>query len=175
MTYTQTALDILRSKGGSLLKKIYYEFGLVKTELDALLTANGKAAINTEDLTASMVSSTNLAANGVDIASGSNATFYAVWCAPVACTIVSMDTFLTEAYIKETTDAKIEIVDNAASPVTKCTYTLPVGGRAVKTMVSTTPTSAALAAGDILNLAITATASSTGTGHAKVFLRYTIN
>jgi hypothetical protein len=36
MTYTQTPLATLRSKTGSLLQKLYSEFGLVKTELDAL-------------------------------------------------------------------------------------------------------------------------------------------
>ena len=36
MTYTQTPLATLRSKAGSLLQKLYSEFGLVKTELDAL-------------------------------------------------------------------------------------------------------------------------------------------
>lgn len=156
------------------------------TDNKVLMVGDGSTAYSTlapqyktvhiVDLTASMVSSTSLAANGADLASGTNATFYAVWCAPVACTIVSMDTFLTEAYVKQTTDAKIEIIDNAASPVTKVTYTLPAAGRAVKTYVSTTTiASAALAAGDILALKITATASSSGTGHAKVLMRYTID
>jgi hypothetical protein len=36
MAYTQTTLDALRTMGGSLLQKLYAEFGLVKTELDAL-------------------------------------------------------------------------------------------------------------------------------------------
>ena len=40
MAYTQTTLAALRSKAGSLLQKIYTEFGLVKTELDALATYN---------------------------------------------------------------------------------------------------------------------------------------
>lgn len=40
MTYTQTSLATLRSKAGSLLQKIYTEFGLVKTELDALAAAD---------------------------------------------------------------------------------------------------------------------------------------
>ena len=156
------------------------------TDSNILLVGDGTTAYSTlvrpnkpvhiADLTASMVSSTSLAANGADLASGTNAIYYAVWCAPVACTIVSMDTFLTEAYVKETTDSKIEIIDNAASPVTKVTYTLPAAGRDVKTHVSTTTiASAALAAGDILALKITATASSSGTGHAKVFMRYTID
>ena len=168
MTYTSIGVDAFRNKAGSLAKKICYELGLIDAELD-------RAKINIIDLTASMNSSTSLAANGVDLASGTNHTYYAVFIAPVACTIVSMDTTLTEAYVKETTDAKIELKTEAGTPVTKVTYTLPGAGRAVKTMVSTTPTSAALAAGDILNLVITESASSSGTGHAKVFLRYTVD
>jgi hypothetical protein len=175
MTYTQTNLATLRSKAGSLLQKLYTEFGLVKTELDTLTTANGKAAINTVDLTASMVSATSLAANGADLASGTNATYYAVWCVPVDIHVVSMDDFLTEAYVKETTDAKIEIVTEAGSPVTIATRTLTAGGEAVKTKHSTTPAVTAVTAGTILNLKITASASSTGTGHAKVFMRYTVD
>jgi hypothetical protein len=40
MAYTQTTISTLRSKAGTLLQKIYTEFGLVKTELDALATAD---------------------------------------------------------------------------------------------------------------------------------------
>lgn len=168
MTYTQTNLAGLRTKAGSLLQKLYSEFGLVKTELD-------KTGINIVDLTPSKGTDTALATAGVDLAAGSNATYYAVWVAPVACTITGVITALTEAYKKDVTDAKIEIVDNAGTPVTKFTYTL-VDGRAAKNMiVHTTIASAALAAGDILNLKITATGSSSGTGYAKVFLRYTID
>ena len=86
-----------------------------------------------------------------------------------------MDDFLTEAYVKDTNDAKIEIVTEAASPVTIATRTLTAAGEAVKTKHSTTPTVAAVTAGTILNLKITVSASSTGTGHAKVFMRYTID
>jgi hypothetical protein len=175
MTYTAPTLKKLNVGVGTDMEVLCNELTLIDSELDSHVTATGKAAIKLFDLTGSMVSGTSLAANGVDLASGTDATFYAVFCAPVAMTIVSMDTFLTEAYVKETTDAKIELKDNAGSPVTKVSYTLPTAGRAVKSMVSTTPVSAALAAGDIINLAITASASSTGTGHAKVFLRYTID
>jgi len=171
MVYNATGAGAFRSKAGSLSEKICAEFSQIDTAIDS-------AKINIVDLTASMNSSTSLAANGVDLASGTNHTYYAVFMAPVACTIVSMDSYLTEAYVKETTDAKIELIDNAASPVTRATYTLPLAGRAVKTMVSTAPVSsatAALAAGDMLNLAITESAASAGTGHAKVFLRYTVN
>lgn len=158
----------MRAKSGTNAEIISREFALVDAAIDT-------AKIQTVDLTASMVSSTSLAANGVDLASGTNATYYAVWCVPVDIHAVYMDDFLTEAYVKETTDAKIEIVTEAASPVTIATRTLTAGGEAVKVKHSTAPAVTAIAAGTILNLKITATASSTGTGHAKVSLRYTID
>jgi len=168
MTYTSPGASTFRSKAGSLAEKITYELGLIDTELDA-------AKIKIWDLTASMVSSTSLAANGADLASGTNATYYAVFCAPVDIHVVSMDDFLTEAYVKDTSDAKIEIVTEASSPVTIATRTLTAAGEAVKTKHSTTPAVTAVTAGTILNLKITASASSTGTGHAKVFMRYTVD
>lgn len=168
MSYTAINERTFRDKAGSLAKKICYELGLIDTAIDT-------ASINLIDLTPSKGTDTALATAGVDLASGSDATYYAVFVAPVACTITGVVTALTEVYKKDTTDAKIEILDNAAQPVTKFTYTL-VDGRAAKNMiVHTTIASAALAAGDILNLKITATGSSQGTGYAKVFLRYIIN
>lgn len=176
MTLAAFTAAAFRNSLGTLSEKIAVMYAAIKAETDSIRTANGKSAINIVDLTASMISSTDLASNGADLASGTSATFAAVWCVPVACTIVGMDTFLTEAYVKETNDAKIEIVDNAGTPVTKVTYTLPTAGRAVKSMVNTTTiASAALSAGDILALKITTTLSSSGTGHAKVMLRYTID
>lgn len=158
-----------------LKNRLGTDSSVIADELEKIDTAIDTASIQVADLTASMVSSTSLAANGVDIASGTNATYYGLFVAPYALTIVGMVTYMTEAYVKETTDAVIALKDEAASPVTKVTYTLPVGGRLVKTMVITTPTSAAMAAGDALDMVITSTASSTGTGHAKVFLLYKID
>jgi len=171
MTYTSPSPNFLKNSLGTDSSVLAGQFAQIDTAIDS-------AKIQIVDLTASMNSSTSLAANGVDLASGTNHTYYAVFLAPVACTIVSMDSYLTEAYVKETTDAKIELIDNAGSPVTRVTYTLPTAGRTVKSMVSTSPVSgatASLAAGDMLNLAITESASSSGTGHAKVFLRYTVD
>lgn len=168
MTYTAPNAVAFRNKAGSLAEKVTYELGLIDSEIDA-------AKIKIVDLTASMNSSTSLAANGVDLASGTNHTFYAVFMAPVACTIISMDLYITEAYVKETTDAKVELKTDAASPVTKCTTTLAAAGVAAKTVINVTPTDAALAAGTVLNIVTTESASSTGTGHAKVFLRYIVN
>jgi hypothetical protein len=176
MTYTQSTLEALRNKAGSLLNKLYTEFGLVKTELDSISAINVRALPNVYNLTAGMGTQTALATAGVDIASGANATYYAVFVAPAACTITGMITYLTEAYVKDTTDAKIELKDEAGSPVTKVTYTLPAAGRAVKTtVVHTTIASASLVAGDALDLVITASGSSSGTGYARVFLRYTLD
>jgi hypothetical protein len=60
--------------------------------------------------------------------------------------------------------------------VTKFTYTLPIGGRPVKNVVvHTTIASAAMAAGDALDLKITVTGNSSATGRVKVFLRYTLD
>lgn len=178
MTYTAPSKTFLKNTCGTDSSVIAGELGKIDTELDSLATANGKAAVNIVDLTASMVSSTSLAANGADLNAAETATYYAVFCAPVAITVVSMDDFLTEAYVKDTTDAKIEILTEATSPVTVATRTLTAGGEAVKTKHSTNPASAevaAIAAGTILNLKITVTGSSTGTGRAKVFMRYTVN
>lgn len=168
MVYVPTNASTFRSKGGSLSEKLGYEFGKVG---DGIATAR----FQTVDLTASMVSGTSLAANGVDLASGTNATFYAVFFAPSAISIVDMTTYTTEAYVKETTDAKIELKTEAASPVLKCSYVFPVGGQAVKTRISTAPASPSLAAGEALDMTVTQSASTSGTGHAKVFLRYTVN
>jgi hypothetical protein len=180
MTYTQTALDILRSKGGSLLKKIYTEFGLVKTELDALATADttlsGRTLTNYCDLTASFVSGTSLASNGASLKGSGDVTYSCVFVAPAALHITGVVTYMTEAYLKETNDAKVELIDEAGTPVTKFTYTLPIGGRAVKNaVVHTTIASAAMTAGDALDLKITVTGNSSATGRVKVFLRYTLD
>jgi hypothetical protein len=168
MVYTAPGQNFLKNSLGTDSSVIAAELGKIDAAIDS-------SSIKVMDLTASMVSSVSLAANGADIASGSNATFYCVFVAPVALTLVGMVTYMTEAYVKETTDAKVELKTEAASPVTKFTYTLPTAGRALKSMITTAPSSAAMAAGDALDLVITATGSSTGTGHVKVFLVYMIN
>jgi len=168
MAYTPITAAGFRNQSGSLSNKLAAEFTKVGNTV-------ATAQIQTVDLTASMVSSTSLAANGVDLASGTNATFYAVFVAPIALTLAGMVTYTTEAYVKETTDAKIELKTEAGTPVVKCTYTFPVGGQAVKTTTTTTAVSASLAAGDALDMVVTQSASTSGTGHARVFLKYTIN
>ena len=58
----------LRARKGTKAEIIASEFALVDAAIDT-------AKINLVDLTASMVSSTSLAANGVDLASGTNAKY----------------------------------------------------------------------------------------------------
>jgi hypothetical protein len=165
--YTPPDRNFLKNRLGTDSELLANEFAKLGAFLD-------DAKIKTFDLTGSMISGTSLAASGVDIADGTNPTYPALFCADVPMTIVGMVTVMTEVYAKDTTDAKIEIKDNAGSPVTKCSITLPSAGRAAKTFVTTTPINATLAIGDILNLAITSTGAS-GTGHAKVLLKYIID
>lgn len=77
MAYTPPSNpNFLKSRRGTDSSILYGEF-------TGIATAINKAAVIPADLTASMVSSTNLAANGADLASGANATYYAVFCASV--------------------------------------------------------------------------------------------
>jgi hypothetical protein len=175
MTYTAPTVRDLDVGVGTDHQVLQGQLAAIATELGTMTSATTKAAIQYADLTASMVSSTSLAANGVDLAPAADATFYCVFVAPQAMTIRSMQTYLTEIYVKKTVDAKIELVTNADVPVTLVTYTLPEAGRAAKTLVATNPVVAALAAGDAINLKITATGNDTGSGHAKVYLKYSID
>jgi len=176
MTYTAPTLKKLNIGVGTDMQVLRAELVKVGTELTAVNTpAIAKTAIKFVDLTASMVSSNDLASNGVDLASGTPATYYGVFIAPVALTLTGMVTYTTEAYVKESTDAKIELITEAGSPVTKCSYTFPALGQVVKTMITTAPVSASMAAGQALDMTVTQSLSSSGTGHAKVFLKYTID
>lgn len=168
MAYVAPGKNFLKNRLGT-------DSSIISAELAKVDAAIDSAKIQIVDLTASAVSSTSLAANGVDLASGTNHVFYSVFMAPVACTIISMDVVITEAYVKELVDAKVELKTEAGTPVVKCTTTLAAAGVAAKTVINVTPTDAALAAGTILNIVTTESASTSGTGHAKVFMRYTVD
>jgi len=163
----KTAMQ-LRAKSGTKAEIISGEFALVDAAIDT-------AKIQYANLTAGMGTRTAVATSGVDLASGSNAVYYGVFQAAQAMTIVGMVTVLNEAYVKDTTDAVVILKDRAGTPVTKVTYTLPTAGRAAKSFITTAPASAALAAGDILDLYITASGSLIGTGYVDVILKYTID
>lgn len=167
MGYTQTALDVLRTKGGTLLAKLYTEFGLVSTAI-------GKAELKRVELTAGLGTNTALATSGVDLADGSGCQIYGAFVAPTAITAVRITDYLGEAYVKDTDDGKIEVWNDAETPVKIFGRTLDAEGEDAGTYTATTPESgkSAITAGTRLDLKITATGSSSGTGHARVYLEY---
>ena len=141
-------------------------------ETTTLTTFSGRTLTQRWNLTPKEGTDTTLATTGISLKTG--ATYYCKFVADVAITIVGMVSYVTESYVYNTTDAKIELKTEADTPVVKVTYTFPQAGRAAKTTVTTTPTSAALAAGDALDVVVTATGAS-GAGFVKLYLLYTVD
>lgn len=167
MGYTQTALDVLRTKAGTLLAKLYTEFGLISTAI-------GKAELKRVELTAGVGTNTALATSGADLADGTGCQIYGAFVAPSAITVVRITDYLGEAYVKDTDDAKIEVYNDAETPVKIFGRTLDAEGEDAGSYTATTPETgkASVTAGTRLDLKITATKSSSGTGHAKIWLEY---
>lgn len=168
-TYTPKDELAFRTQKGSLSKKIATELAAIST---AITTAEATASTASEMTVTLGSSGASLAAAGFDIADATGGETYGVFVAPYALTITGGSVVLTEAYVKDTSDAKIEIMDNAATPVVKADLTLADAGVAAKTAVPLVVKSAAVAAGTILNVKITATAADTGAGHALIALRF---
>lgn len=174
MAYTAKSAGTLRKIRGSLLEKIAGELALIGAEIDSVgaqtATHRSKFAL----LTAGLGTRSAAETSGVDIADGTGGTTFGVFFAPVAITAVNLHVLANEAYAKDTTDAKIEIKDNSATPVVIFTHTPAADGVAAGTLVSTSPATgkAAIAAGKRLDLVVTATGSSGGTGHVDVILEY---
>jgi len=178
MTYTAPGAGSFRAVGGSLAEKVCAQLANIDTELDTATVGITAAKIKIVDLTPSAVTTSSLAGTGVSLATdpATAVTWYSTWVAPVACTIISMDVYFTQAYAKATGSASIVLQTEAGTPVVKATYAVPDAGVALRAMVSTVPSSTSLAAGTMLNLVVTPTTVTTGgTGHAKVFMRYTVN
>jgi len=170
MTYTAPTANAWRKKPGTPAKKITDELILLDAEMDV-------HKIKEVIITAGMGTTTALATTGVDLANAATTTYYGVFVAPEALTLVSMYDYITEAYVKETADAKIEIWDDAGTPVKRFGRTLTAGGEAAKNVTTTEPETGytAVTAGTRLDLKITGTNDSTGTGHAVVVLRYRLD
>jgi hypothetical protein len=174
MTYTAKTAQQLRNVGGTITEKISAELGLIETELGSITAGETLQQSKFANLNTSMVSSSSLAAAGIDLASGSDITMYGVWFAPVDITLIKMHDYITEAYVKDSTDAKIEIYNDAGTPAKLFTRTLTAAGEAAKASHSTSPESgkATVAAGTGIVLKAVNTGSSTGTGHAAVMIEY---
>jgi len=167
MTNIAMRVTELRRVGGSPMKKIAAELALIDAEID---TNKSKFVA----LTAGVGTNTALATTGIDLASGTDIQVYGAFVAPVAITVVEMHDYLTEAYVKEATDAKIEIWDDAGTPVKIFGRTLTAAGEAAKKYTSTAPATGkeSIAAGTRLDLKAVNTLATTGTGHAVVILEY---
>jgi len=165
MTYTAKTAKQLRQEKGTLLEKVASELSSIQTEITR---TNSQFAVLT-------AGTTTLATTGIDLASGSDITQYGVFFAPTDITVVTLHYYLTEAYVKEsTTDAKIELYNDASSPAKIFGKTLTAAGEAVKYHGEISPESgkAAITAGTRLDLKAVNTGSSSGTGHAIVILEY---
>lgn len=174
MTYTAKTPIQLRNVAGTITEKIAGELSLIETELSSITAGETLQQSKFANLNTNMVSSASLAAAGIDLASGSDITMYGVWFAPVDITLVKMHDYITEAYVKDTTDAKIEIYNDASSPAKLFGRTLTAAGEAAKSSHATSPESgkANVAAGTGIVLKAVNTGSSTGTGHAAVMIEY---
>lgn len=177
MTYSAPGAGPFAKRKGTLSEKLNYELGLIETELSSIETEAGIQDSDFVVLTAGQGTITALATTGIDLADGTGATLYGVFFAPVAITVKKMHVLFTEAYVKEDDDASIVLQDNAETPNTIFTYTPAAAGVAEGTQVSDDPETgeADLAAGTRLDMVISATKSSSGTGHAVVILEYEEN
>ncbi|MDD4613831.1 MAG: hypothetical protein PHI40_00255 [Caldisericia bacterium] len=177
MAYIAKSAGTLRKIRGSLLEKIAGELALIDAEIDSVGVQAATHRSKFVLLTAGLGTRSDAATSGVDIADGTGGTTFGVFFAPVAITAVKLHVLANEAYAKDTTDttdAKIEIKDNSTTPVVIFTHTPAADGVAAGTLASTSPATgkAAIAAGKRLDLVVTATGSSDGTGHVDVILEY---
>jgi hypothetical protein len=117
---------------------------------------------------------TTLATSGIDLASGSDISQHGFFF-PTSVTLLKMHDYLSEAYVKDTDDALIEIYNEADTKIFG--RTLTAGGEAAGTHTQTNPETgeAFIAAGTGIYLKATNTASSSGTGHAIVIIEYVDN
>ena len=173
MTYTAKTVTELRRIGGSPMKKVAAENALIDTELDTLNTQNDIHKSKFMNLTIGLGTDTAVGTTGIDLASGADIDRYGFFF-PVDVTLIAMHDYLTEAYVKETDDAKLEIYDDAGTPVKLFGRTLTSGGEAAKTATSTDPETdkANVDAGTAIMLKAVKTDATSGTGHAIVVVEY---
>jgi len=168
MTYTASDVKEWRQKKGTLTEKLVTEFGEIDTEID--LNKVHTVVISP------VGTNTAQATTGVDLADGNDTTYYAVFVPTNDITITEMYYLITEDYVKDTTDAKIEVIcPEQGTGFTAVTTTLLATGAVAGFGQSVLPEAngADINAGKRLDLKITATdAGGTGSGHAVVMLSY---
>jgi hypothetical protein len=173
MTYTAPSAEALAKRTGPVSKKMATECALIATDLTDHQTRLGLAQRKFVTLTAGAGTTSAVATTGIDLATGSDITLDGFFF-PKPVTLVAMHDYLTEAYAKDTTDAKIEIYNNAGTPAKLFGRTLTAGGELAKAAHITLPETgkAAVTAGTAITLKAVNTGSSSGTGHAIVTIEY---
>lgn len=169
MTYTAKTAGQLKRIAGSMIEKIATEFGLIDAEID-------KQKVHSVVLTAAQGTITGEATTGIDLADGNDTTYYAVFVPPHDITVTRMTVLLTEAYVKDTTDAVIAL--SAPTQGTEgtdiCSWTLPGTGAVQDYCHNVEPAGGVdINAGKRIDITVTATdTGGSGTGHAVVVLDY---
>lgn len=163
MAYTAPGKKALRLRKGTPDDHLAEE----TAKIDAELAGQKRRFVN---LTALVGTNTALATAGVDLASGSPISVYGHFF-PRAVTLIGMHDYLSEAYVKDTGDAKIEVFNDAATKL--FTRTLTAAGEAAKAAHTTAPEAgaASVAAGTGVYLTAVNTGAG-GTGHAIVKLEF---
>ena len=166
MTYTAKTVTELRRIGGSPMKKTAAENALIDAEIDIQKS-------KFMNLTVGLGTDTAVGTTGIDLASGADIDRYGFFF-PVDVTLIAMHDYLTEAYVKETDDAKLEIYDDTGAPVKLFGRTMTAAGEAAKTATSTDPETdkADVDAGTAIMLKAVKTDATSGTGHAIVVVEY---
>jgi hypothetical protein len=169
MTYTAKGPNVLRNEKGSLLEKMYRENYEVESELGDVTDLAG-----THRVTLSAFTGTNTAAAtaGIDLATGSDISVWG-YVLPAAMTCGHMYDYLTEAYKKDTDDAKIEVWADDGVPTKLWTRTLTADGENAKAYHDTAALVATpIAQGTAIYLTAVNTAADSGTGHAIVTVEF---
>ena len=166
MSYIAKTVTELRRIGGSPMKKVAAENALIDAEIDIQKS-------KFMNLTVGLGTDTAVGTTGIDLASGADIDRYGFFF-PVDVTLIAMHDYLTEAYVKETDDAKLEVYDDAGTPVKLFGRTLTAAGEAAKTATSTNPETdkADVDAGTAIMLKAVKTDATSGTGHAIVVVEY---
>lgn len=169
MTFTAKTAKQLRTTRGTLLEKIASENADIAGELDDVTKLGG-----THRIVLSAFTGTNEAAAtaGIDLATGADISVWG-YVLPAAMTCGHMYDYLTEAYVKDTDDAKIEVWTDEAQPVKLWSRTLTADGEAAKAYHDSAPLVATpIAQGTAIILKAVNTAADSGSGHAIVTVEF---
>lgn len=173
MAYIAPTVEDFRLRTGTRSEKLVAELKAIQTELSTIETGASLNQSKFAVLTTGVGNPAALATTGIDFGTAADIFVYGAFVAPVDIQIVKMHDTITEAYLKDAADAKLEIYDNGGSPTKLFGRTLAAAGEAVNASHHTDPETGTgnVTAGTRLDLKAVNTGAS-GTGHAIVLLEY---